>query len=186
MSLRSLWVLPLSALLLGCPPEVGNKCQLSTDCSQLGDRLCDTSQPDGYCTVFNCEPDSCPNSVCVAFNPSIDPACENANDGRYPRFERTFCMKACGDDSDCRDQYQCVNLDPNLYPNMANPAIATRGAQVVDLGAGDGGLGWSVCMVRADISTASPTGPIPSICLPPPPYDAGADGGAPWPAYDGG
>jgi hypothetical protein len=139
MSLRPLRVLPLLALLLGCTPQIGKKCTLSTDCSQLGDRLCDTTQPGGYCTVFNCEPDQCPNAICVAFNPMLDPACGAATDGRWPRFERSFCLASCNGDGDCRDQYQCIDLS-----STANQTA--RRAYVVDLGAADGGLGYKVCM----------------------------------------
>lgn len=137
MALRFLRVLPLLALLLaGCTPKIGNKCSLSTDCSQLGDRLCDTNQPDGYCTIFNCEPDQCPDSVCVAFDPTLDPACGAATDGRWPRFERSFCLAPCSDDSDCRSQYSCVDL--------SNPTNQTlRKAQVVDQ---VGTNGYKVCM----------------------------------------
>jgi hypothetical protein len=150
MSPRALWLfLPcfvLSAILLGCPPQIGKDCTLSTDCSQLGDRLCDTSQPDGYCTVFNCEPDSCPNAICVAFQPTLDPACGTANSGEWPRLQRTFCLAPCSDPGapgDCRsDGYECVDLQ---IP--ANPI--DRAAQVIDTGANDGGLGYMVCMVNA-------------------------------------
>jgi hypothetical protein len=75
----------------------------------------------------------------VAFNTSIDPACSNTNSGQYPRLEETFCMAPCNDTGDCRDEYQCVNLSDPLQQT------AWR-AEVVDLGAGDGGLGYSVCM----------------------------------------
>jgi hypothetical protein len=139
MSLRLLRALPLIALLAGCTPKIGNKCTLSTDCSQLGDRLCDTTQPGGYCTVFNCEPDQCPNAICVAFDPLLDPACGAAVDGRWPRFERSYCLAACDTDGDCRDQYECIDLsDPKQQ--------LKRSAEVVDLGANDGGLGYKVCM----------------------------------------
>src|ERR1700712_731835 len=116
MSLRLFWVIPLSALTFGCTPKIGNTCTLSTDCSQLGDRLCDVTQPDGYCTIFNCEPDQCPDSICVGFDPTLDPACKNADNGRWARFQRTFCMKPCDDDGDCRDAYQCVDLTPSTDP----------------------------------------------------------------------
>jgi hypothetical protein len=139
MPLRNLWVLSLSLLFAGCTPKIGNKCTLSTDCSQLGDRLCDSTQPGGYCTIFNCEPDNCPSSICVAFGWSLDPAC-GAPDGRWPRFERSFCMSSCGSSADCRTGYDCVDLS-----NPDNPA--SRRAQVVDTGAADaGGLGFQVCM----------------------------------------
>jgi hypothetical protein len=195
--LRSPWALLVPALaaslfaaawLAGCTPNIGNSCSLSTDCSQLGDRLCDTSQPGGYCTVFNCEPDQCPNSVCVAFATSLDPSCGPSNGGRWPRFERSYCMAPCDDSSNCRGNYTCVNLDPNYLPNneTVNPNIALYNAQVVDLNAFDGGSGYSVCLVEG-MAPPMPDAGVPPICLPP---DAGfvqaADGGAPWPAYDGG
>jgi hypothetical protein len=103
--------------ITGCAPEIGDDCNTSLDCSQQGDRLCDTKQPGGYCTIFNCEPDSCPEdeAVCVAFDFVLDPACHPgddlpANDTEWARFGRTFCMKACEEDDDCRDDegYECA------------------------------------------------------------------------------
>jgi len=89
----------LAALFVGCKPEVGDSCKLSTDCSILGDRLCDTSQPDGYCTIFNCEPGSCPSeSVCVEFH------------GASERFARRFCVRSCDGHSDCRPGYICLRM----------------------------------------------------------------------------
>jgi hypothetical protein len=104
-------VLALLVSSSGCRPEIGDECVGSADCSQQGDRLCDTSQPDGYCTVFNCEPDQCPDeAVCVGFGLELDPACTEVTtvDPRWPRFERTFCMFACEEDGDCRDGYRCL------------------------------------------------------------------------------
>ena len=87
-------------MVMGCTPDLGDECTLDLDCSQQGDRLCDITQPGGYCTVFGCEPDKCPEDegLCVAFNPQLDPACGPLDDGRWARFERTFCMDACDDD----------------------------------------------------------------------------------------
>lgn len=194
---RSPWAILVVALpfevLLACTPNIGDKCSMSTDCSQLGDRLCDTSQPNGYCTVFNCEPDECPNAICVAFDPSLDPVCGSDNGGRWPRFQRSYCMSPCSQNSDCRGAYECIDLDPNYRPPgyadaSINPNIVWRSAQVVDLGAGDGGLGYSVCMVQSSDAGVplSMGGAVPPLCMQP---DAGfkpADGGAPWPAWDGG
>lgn len=88
----------VAALLGGCRPEVGDSCKLSTDCSITGDRLCDTSQPDGYCTIFNCDPGSCPDeAVCVEFHRSAE------------RFSRRFCVRECEAASDCREGYVCVD-----------------------------------------------------------------------------
>lgn len=82
----------------GCKPEVGDACTISTDCSITGDRLCDTSQPGGYCTMFNCDEGSCPDeSVCVEFHPDAD------------RFARRFCVRTCEAASECRPGYVCVS-----------------------------------------------------------------------------
>jgi len=95
----------------GCKPKIGEDCATSTDCSISGDRLCDVTQPGGYCTVFNCEPNSCPTeAACVAFS---EGTCSTASVSI--RFRRTFCMRACEDDSDCRGGYPCLDLsrDPS-------------------------------------------------------------------------
>jgi len=98
--------LPLSVGLLfagvaalGCKPDIGDACKLSTDCSITGDRLCDTSQPEGYCTIFNCDPNSCPDgSLCVEFHPN------------ETRLRRRFCLASCEAHSDCRPGYVCAGL----------------------------------------------------------------------------
>jgi hypothetical protein len=177
------WAL-LCALLAGCTPKIGDKCQLSTDCSQLGDRLCDTTQPDGYCTIFNCEPDNCPDAVCVAFDPELDPACGTADDSRWPRFERSFCERPCDDDGDCREQYFCVDLNKpgDGRPDTAEGKLLrayeeelAKIALIVDREP----TSTKVCLVRPDGQTASPntSGSTPGVCT-------STDGGVPWP--DGG
>lgn len=102
-------IVALGLTSVGCRPQIGDSCVTATDCSAQGDRLCDTSQPDGYCTVFSCEPDTCAEeAVCVGFGLSLDPACVvNSTDPRWKRFQRTFCMYACEEDGDCRDGYVC-------------------------------------------------------------------------------
>lgn len=101
------------ATLAGCKPEIGDKCLLSTDCSQTGDRLCDTSQPDGYCTVFNCTGNGCPDeAACVAFRSNV-PGC-STNDRGVARTMRAFCVAACEGSSDCRSGYVCA--DPRTDP----------------------------------------------------------------------
>jgi hypothetical protein len=154
-----------AALLLalaGCTPAIGDECIQSTDCSQLGDRLCDPTQPQGYCTIFNCEPDNCPNAVCVAFNDmGLDPACKAADDGRTARFRRTFCMKFCDSTSDCRDGYVCrtpAQLDAAIIDNMP--------------------LGTKVCTVDTDLPGEPLGSGIPGVC------EAG-DAGPPWTPING-
>lgn len=99
--------------LLGCQPSIGDKCILSTDCSLRGERLCDTSQPGGYCTVFNCRANQCPEeAACVMFQPNV-PGC-SYNDRQWQRTGRNFCMVRCDSDGDCRSGYVCA--DPRLAP----------------------------------------------------------------------
>ena len=125
MELRLAFVLALS--LAACRPEIGDPCETSTDCSPTGERLCDVTQEahGGYCTIFNCEPGECPEeAVCVKFGDARSPVegCEDPL-GAGP-YARTFCMKTCGENNDCResDGYKCLvpertwrasNLDGN-------------------------------------------------------------------------
>lgn len=99
----------LGALAVGCTPKIGDKCTISTDCSATGGRLCDITEPGGYCTVFNCEPDGCPdNAGCINFGAelSLVNGC-TASQGNSP-YQRSFCLAACSSDSDCREGYSCL------------------------------------------------------------------------------
>lgn len=123
-----------TAVAGGCGAEIGDSCSSNVECSAMGDRICDTSQRDGYCTVEGCDMDSCPEeAVCIRFFPTAflsvacDPHTEDAVDpsieptdhctgeeiclsGGYCALrtqERRFCMKTCGSDGDCRDGYEC-------------------------------------------------------------------------------
>ncbi|HQP36433.1 MAG TPA: hypothetical protein PLI95_14695 [Polyangiaceae bacterium] len=132
----------VAMLAAGCSPKIGDDCSSSTDCSLRGDRLCDSTQPGGYCTVFNCEPNGCPEeSQCVAFQSRLDPVCEDPQ--TFPRFQRTFCMKRCDDHGDCRGGYDCVNMA------AANP----WGASVVD----SDPEGTKVCISR-QFEASDPSG----------------------------
>ena len=149
------WWLAAAALaiatgLLGCAPQIGDDCTTSIDCSQLGDRLCDTSQPDGYCTIFNCEPDQCPEeALCVGFGFDLDPACSSVDDPRWSRFERTFCMVGCEEQEDCRPGYVCA-------------APGDRRAVSIDV---DNELaGSKACFPEGTVADAS--GEAPAICTP--------------------
>lgn len=111
---RTRLALPLGLLLasLGCQKVIGDSCTISSDCSFQGDRFCDTSQPEGYCTIVQCDPDTCPDeAVCVAF------------DAHVSRLTRRYCMAGCEADEDCRTPlYRCVRPDP--------PACVRGGASV--------------------------------------------------------
>lgn len=106
----------LLAGLMACSPELGDRCAVSTDCSVRGDRLCDLSQPGGYCTQLNCRAGSCADEgSCVLFGSAI-PGC-GFDDRAGPfgsRVGRSFCMAQCESDSDCRGEYVCA--DPRTAP----------------------------------------------------------------------
>ncbi|HEX4341677.1 MAG TPA: hypothetical protein VH062_37465 [Polyangiaceae bacterium] len=128
----STWLIALSALVLGCQPNIGDSCKLHTDCDATGNRLCEPNLPGGYCTIFNCEPDSCPGeAACVAFGiaPSTKPECAVT---QQQRLERTYCMARCSRDSSCRSGYACVDLSKSGGDNVWNATIIDpdRGTQV--------------------------------------------------------
>jgi hypothetical protein len=107
-----LLVVPLvgTAWLTGCTPVIGDSCTLSTDCASDGTRVCDTSEPGGFCTVLNCTGNElgslCPdNALCVEFFPNVQ-GCPL--DVRSPaRTSISECRNTCGNDSDCRTDYFC-------------------------------------------------------------------------------
>ncbi len=108
----------------GCGSEIGDSCRIGSDCSPNGDRSCDTSSRDGYCTILGCDATSCPEeATCVRFfsgvfeNTSCDPAAADGCgvdevctlEGKCaPRAnEVRYCMRTCSSSSDCRDGYEC-------------------------------------------------------------------------------
>jgi hypothetical protein len=107
------WLVGLAALAfaVGCTPKIGDKCTVSTDCSATGDRLCDITEPGGYCTIFNCEPDDCPDDAeCINFGTALSvgniAGC-TVSQGDSP-YQRSFCMASCETDGDCRSGYRCI------------------------------------------------------------------------------
>jgi len=111
----------------GCNPSIGDSCQVSTNCSSAGDRLCDLAQPGGYCTIFNCQPNSCPDeAACVLFHPNV-PGC-SYYDTTAPRSSKSFCEKKCSSNSDCRDGYECA--DPTQHPWDAFVIDSTQGPHI--------------------------------------------------------
>src|SRR5438874_8986090 len=162
---RNGWALTLVAVVIavasGCTPKIGDKCSVSTDCSVQGDRLCDPTQPAGYCTIFNCEPNRCPDeAVCVAFN---EPSCSSPALSR--RFQRTFCMFVCESDGDCRGNYKCLDT-------TSDPA-----RQVVD----QNPQSRKICAVPSPSASMPMSMPDPAVCArsdaSAPAPEAGAEGG---------
>jgi hypothetical protein len=171
-------VLPAAALLAaglllgGCTPHIGDHCQLNTDCSIDGTRVCDNSQPNGYCTTFNCTPDSClDNAVCVMVYANV-PGCPY-NDYQAPsRTHTTLCLKSCNQDSDCRtsEGYVC-----------RNPSQAPYNAQIID-----DNTNQKVCLAEPLFESASDAmstvpGEDAAVCQP---YGPEFDSGPPDAATD--
>jgi hypothetical protein len=152
---RILVLAAASILAVGCGSEIGDSCSLTSDCNPSGDegRTCDQFSPQGYCTQLGCDFDTCPEeSVCIAFftgsfsNTTCDPLTEDlatdscaldelcAIDGHcVPRSaEIRYCMRTCGDQGDCRGQYECRDLEL-MKQHGGQPVLApgeTLGADV--------------------------------------------------------
>lgn len=121
-------VLAVCALGLGgCGKEIGDACVVSSDCDPNGERQCDISQKEGYCTIQGCDFSTCPDeAACIRFFTGgfSNKTCENSPDECsldelcdinklcVPRSsEVRFCMRTCDDDSDCRDGYECRTFE---------------------------------------------------------------------------
>jgi hypothetical protein len=127
-------LLPVALLVAACGSDIGDGCSDNIDCATDGTRICDRSQIGGYCTVFGCDANSCPDgSVCAEFftaaflDTPCDPATEDAVDPAVdatddcttqevclssgfcarPSLGQRFCVKRCGGDGDCRGGYEC-------------------------------------------------------------------------------
>jgi len=145
--------------LPACSPTIGSSCVQSTDCSVKGDRACDTSQPEGYCTVFGCGDQTCPNSAaCVAFNVAL-PGC-SYNDYQAPaRTSRTLCLAHCQQDSDCRTSEGYVCADPKGAPWSARivddnqtQLVCIVAATPIDAGFGGPEGGAALCNAGRPLS----------------------------------
>ncbi len=105
----------LAIAILGCQPSIGDHCLQSTDCSTTGARLCDTSQPNGYCTIFNCQANRCPSgSGCIATNAAAL-GCDYDDRHAPSRFSRQLCLKVCTHDTDCRETEGYACIAPEQY-----------------------------------------------------------------------
>jgi hypothetical protein len=153
------WLLAFAFAALGCQPDIGDNCRNHSECAYSGTRICEPNFPGGYCTIFNCEPGTCPEeSVCVAFQnvPSPRPECADSNNRR---LQRTFCMYSCEKNNQCRngDGYACVDLaDKNQNP---------WGALVVERGSHN----TRICTVplSGDLAPAASGTAVAGVCSPP-------------------
>ncbi|MBX3263206.1 MAG: hypothetical protein KF782_26260 [Labilithrix sp.] len=172
---RAAGALALLSAVAGCTPEIGDKCQVSTDCSIRGDRLCDTSQPGGYCTQLNCQGNGCADEAsCVLFNSALPGCGYDDRSGPFgSRIARSFCAAVCESNGDCRGGYVCA--DPRTYPWNAiilDDDQNKRSCLPVPLEGQDAGAALETPKAPVCEATAPPVDPI----------DASApslDGGAP-------
>ena len=107
---RTLWqfvlclsLVALVGLLSACSSEVGDACVTAQECP--AGAICDTTAPDGYCTISPCEPNSCPQeSVCVEFENDL-----------------SYCMARCETNEDCREGYTCrTDIGPVKFCYVAD------------------------------------------------------------------
>ncbi|MCB9595566.1 MAG: hypothetical protein H6719_22790 [Sandaracinaceae bacterium] len=109
----------LVALAPGCSPSIGDSCSTGFNCSINGERTCDLARPNGACTVFSCEADTCPDdAVCVRWRP--EPS----------RLTFTACMRRCENDGNCRvdEGYRCLAAEDILTTADGGDVVA----EVVD------------------------------------------------------
>jgi hypothetical protein len=143
-------VIAAPGALGGCGNEIGDACFVPVDCSPNGDRACidASATSEGYCTIQGCDLTTCPDeAVCVRFfNGAFDKTCDPADpNGAACSFDELcsiagkcvarsaevrFCMRTCGSDGDCRDGYECRDLE-RMKANGGQPLLAP-GAVVDD------------------------------------------------------
>jgi hypothetical protein len=104
-----------ASLLWGCEVLIGDECTSAAECSQEEPRLCLTQAlegyPGGYCTIFNCDPGTCPGeAVCVGYRSHLSTTAECSGPFAEARLQRTFCMRSCNSGADCRPGYACIDL----------------------------------------------------------------------------
>ncbi len=137
-------VVAVALALGGCGKEIGDACVVSSDCDPNGERQCDNSQKEGYCTIQGCDATTCPeeaacirfftggfsNKTCETDPCSLDELCD-INKRCVPRSaEIRYCMKKCDSDDDCRDGYECRNFE-RMKAHGGEPVLAP-GQQVDD------------------------------------------------------
>jgi hypothetical protein len=95
-------------------------------------------------------PGKCPDeAACVGFYSKLSNACTNALPEQ--RFERSFCMKKCTSDSDCRESegYRC-----SPPPAEVNAVVLEEGDAATT----------SVCMAELKLPKSSAASTEPAIC----------------------
>jgi hypothetical protein len=100
-------LMAVSCCLAACSRGIGDSCESALLCSASATRLCDMTQPGGYCTLAGCQEGSCPSeSTCVTFWQDTARSDIDRN-----RLSVNYCMRKCDERSDCRDSdgYDCLS-----------------------------------------------------------------------------
>jgi hypothetical protein len=144
--------IPLLCLLApACGNNIGDRCQTNIDCAQDGSRICDLSQPGGYCTEDGCDDSSCPSeSVCVRFF-----------DQKYPTGT---CSSPPGTIGECQPDELCVVCGPSSSQPEAEPCCVPSASErrycALKCGSNGDCRGGYVCRVSpADGSIALTSNP---------------------------
>jgi hypothetical protein len=139
-----LTILLVGLLAPACGHNIGDRCASNVDCAQDGSRICDLSQPGGYCTLDGCDDSSCPSeSVCVRFF-----------DQKYPTT--TPCPDpnaAPGTVGECQPDELCVVCGPSSsQPNPQSccvPSVSERRYCAFKCGSNGDCRGGYVCRTSA-------------------------------------
>src|ERR1041384_3377469 len=109
----------------------------------------------GCCTMFNCEPGTCPDdeSLCVEFGATRDMAEQCQSLASPSPYARSFCMQTCDENSDCRSGYTCADL--SSLPNAWDAVLI------------DKGRGNKACVVPFDggPEATTPGGAVGDVCV---------------------
>ena len=153
-----------------------------------GDRQCDTAQPGGYCTVLSCGANACPGGgACLAFQTTVA-GCPYT-DRAVARTARSYCLKTCGDDGDCREGYACVTpaeRDALVLDDRQDVRVCLPVAPASSLPVPAADSGAPVCQPSVDASVPIPVDPPADGGEGGAPDGGAPDGGAPDGEADGG
>lgn len=112
-------ILLVGLLAPACGHNIGDPCASNIDCAQDGSRICDLSQPGGYCTWDGCDDSSCPSeSVCVRFF-----------DQKYPTGLCPSPEPTPGSIGGCRADELCVICGPSASAPEAYPCCVPSASE---------------------------------------------------------
>ncbi|MBN2693797.1 hypothetical protein JXR93_03960 [bacterium] len=100
-SLLIILMLLTLSFMISCSGETGDSCSSDGDCDTT--LVCEESYPGGYCIAYDC--DYTDSSACS----------EEAQCTYFNEINRSFCLKKCNSNSDCRSDYSCQGISNHKY-----------------------------------------------------------------------